>query len=87
MNPSVLGICSGWARERILQHARKFLHFTLIVRIAGINVRSDFLSSMAQLLHAELYLAAHQRLVSVTAGAVVAVSELDAGKVNTSGED
>ena len=35
----------------------------------------------------ELHIAAHQRVVSVTTGALVAASDLDAGKVDTSGED
>ena len=87
MNPSVLGICSGWARERILQHTRKLLHFTLVVCFAGVNARSALLSHTVQFLHTKLHFAAHQRVVSVAVGAVVAANDLDAGKVDTSGED
>ena len=40
-----------------------------------------------QTIHAELHFAAYQRVVSVTIGALVAASYLDAGEVDTSGED
>ena len=84
--PLVLGICSGWARKRILQHMRK-LHFSLIACFAGVDARSAFISRKMQTLHVELHIAAHQRVVSVTVGALVAASCLDVGKVDTSSED
>ena len=40
-----------------------------------------------QTLRADLHIAAHRRVVSVTISGLVAASYLDAGKVNTSGED
>ena len=85
--PSVLGICSRWARERILQHSRKLLHISSIARFAGADARSAFLSPTVQTLHSELHIAERQRVVSVTISALVAASDLDAGKVDTSGED
>ena len=87
MFPSVLGICSGWARKRILQLLRKLLHFSLITCFVDVNARSALLSCTVQTLHAELHFAAHQRVVSVTIGALLAASYLDAGEVDTSGED
>ena len=53
----------------------------------GVDARSALLSRTLQTLCAELHIAAHQRVVSVTIGALVAASYLDAGKVDTSGED
>ena len=85
--PSVLGICSGWARNRILQHLRKLLHFSLITCFADVDARSALLSRTMQTLPEELHFAAHQRVVSVTIGALVAASYFDAGKVDPSGED
>ena len=87
MLPSVLGICSGWSRKRILQHLRKLLHFFLITCFVDVDARSALLSCTVQTLHAELHFAAHQRVVSVTIGALVTASYLDAGEVDTSGED
>ena len=85
--PSVLGICSGWARKGILQHLRKLLHFSMITCFADVDARSALLSCTVQTLHAELHFAAHQRVVSVTISALVAASYLDTGVVHTSGED
>ena len=87
MFPSVLGICSGWARKRILQHLRKLLHFSLITCFADVDARSALLSCTVQTLRTELHFAAHQRVVSVAIGAPVTASYLDAGKVDTSSED
>ena len=50
-------------------------------------MKSALLSRTVQTLRAELHFAAHQRVVSVTIGALVAASYLDAGEVNKSGED
>ena len=53
----------------------------------GVDERSALLSRTVQTLRVELHIAAHQKVVSVIIGALVAVSDLDAGKVDTSGED
>ena len=87
MCSSVSGICSGWARKRILQHLRKLLHFSLITCFAGVDARSALLSSTVQTLRVQLHFAAHQTVVSVTIGTLVAASYLDVGKVDTSSED
>ena len=77
----------GGPEKRILRNLCKLLHFSLIACFAGVDARSALLSRTVQTLRAELHFAAHQRLVSVTVGALVAVSYLDAGEVDTSGED
>ena len=85
--PLILDICSGWARERILQHTREFLHFPLIAFFAGVDARSAFLSRTLQTLRTELHSAAHQTVVGITIGALVAASYLHTGEVDRSGED
>ena len=88
--PSVLSICSGWARERILQHSNtrtNSSNFSLVACFAGVDAWSVLLAHTVQTLRGELHIAAHQRVVNVTIGALVAASDLDAGKVDTSGED
>ena len=66
---------------------RKLLHFSLIACFAGVDVRLALLSRRVQTLCTELHIAAHQRVVNVTVSALIAESYLDAGKVDTSGED
>ena len=78
--PSVLGICNGWARERIL-------HISLTACFAGVDGRSALLSRTVQILREELHIAVHQRVVSVTICALIATSDFDAGEVDKSGED
>ena len=51
------------------------------------NMRSALLSRTVQTFRTELHIVAHQRVVSVTIGTLVATSYLDAGKVDTTGED
>ena len=50
-------------------------------------MRSVLLSRTVQTLQEELHIAAHQRVVSVAIGALVAASYLDTGKFDTFGED
>ena len=66
---------------------RKPLHFSLIACFPSVDARSALLSRTVQTLRTELHIAANQIVVSVTIGALVAASYLDAGEVGTSGED
>ena len=59
----------------------------MITCFADVDARSALLSCTVQTLHAELHFAAHQRVVSVTIGDLVAAGYLDAGEVDTSAED
>ena len=41
MFPSVLDICSEWARERIVQYTLRLLHFSVTTCFAGVHVRDQ----------------------------------------------
>ena len=59
----------------------------MITCFADVDARSALLSCTVQTLRTELHFAAHQRVVSVAIGALVAAGYLDAGEVDASGED
>ena len=73
------GTDTGRAWEGFLKHACKFLHFPLVTRLAGIDVRPAFLFRVVHFLCSQLGLATYQGGICIAVSGLLAACNLDAG--------
>ena len=85
--PPFKGTGAGRAWEGFLDRTCKFLHFLLVMRLAGVDARPALLFRAVRFLCSQLDLATYQGVISIIVSTLIAACDVDAGRTVASGED